>query len=100
TFGKVTGHPRLQVLDTTDPETVAAATKSLDLPATLFVVASKSGGTTETLSQFARFCDLVARKSKKPSHKCAPTAARGPSLQKWASERGFRWFFGRQPAIG
>ena len=100
TFGKVAGHPRLQVLDTTDPETVAAVTKSLDLPATLFIVASKSGGTTETLSQFAHFWELVAEQSKKPGHQFAAITDPGTSLEKLARERGFRWIFAGQPDIG
>jgi transaldolase/glucose-6-phosphate isomerase len=100
TFGKVAGHPRLQVLDTTDPETVAAVTKSLDLPATLFIVASKSGGTTETLSQFAHFWELVSRVSKKPGEQFAAITDPGTSLEKLARERKFRWIFHGQPDIG
>jgi len=46
------GHPRLQVLDNVDPETIAALLERLDLARTLFVVTSKSGGTAETMSQF------------------------------------------------
>jgi glucose-6-phosphate isomerase len=46
------GYPRLQVLDNVDPETIAALLNRLDLPRTLFVVTSKSGGTAEMMSQF------------------------------------------------
>jgi glucose-6-phosphate isomerase len=46
------GFPRLHVLDNVDPETIAALLARLDLPRTLFVVTSKSGGTAETMSQF------------------------------------------------
>ena len=100
TFGRVTGHPRLQVLDTTDPGTVQAVTKSLDLAETLFLVASKSGGTTETLSHFAHFWELVSKKSKKPGHQFAAITDPGTSLEKLARERGFRWTFLGQPDIG
>ena len=100
TFGKVAGHPRLQVLDSTDPETVAAVTKSLDLPATLFMVASKSGGTTETLSQFAHFWELVSKVSKKPGEQFAAITDPGTSLDKLAREHKFRWIFHGQPDIG
>jgi len=100
TFGRVSGRPRLQVLDTTDPETVAAVTKSIDLPATLFIVASKSGGTTETLSQFAHFWELVAKVSKKPGEQFAAITDPGTSLEKLARERKFRWIFHGQPDIG
>ncbi len=100
TFGKVSGHPRLQVLDSTDPETVAAVTRSIDLPATLFIVASKSGGTTETLSQFAHFWELVAKLSKKPGEQFAAITDPGTSLEKLAREHKFRWIFHGQPDIG
>jgi transaldolase / glucose-6-phosphate isomerase len=100
TFGKVSGHPRLQVLDTTDPATVAAVTKSIDLPATLFIVASKSGGTTETLSQFAHFWELVSKVSKKPGEQFLAITDPGTSLEKLARGHKFRWVFGGQPDIG
>jgi transaldolase / glucose-6-phosphate isomerase len=100
TFGKVAGHPRLQVLDSTDPETVAGVTKSIDLPATLFIVASKSGGTTETLSQFAHFWELVSQVCKKPGQQFAAITDPGTSLEKLAREHKFRWIFHGQPDIG
>ena len=46
------GYPRLQVLDNVDPETIAALLGRLQLPRTLFIVTSKSGGTAETMAQF------------------------------------------------
>jgi len=46
------GFPRLHVLDNVDPETIAALLERLQLPRTLFIVTSKSGGTAETMSQF------------------------------------------------
>ena len=46
------GFPRLQVLDTVDPDTIAALLSRLNLKRTLFIVTSKSGGTAETMSQF------------------------------------------------
>ncbi|MGH9752327.1 MAG: bifunctional transaldolase/phosoglucose isomerase, partial [Blastocatellia bacterium] len=42
TFGKIPGYPELHVLDSTDPATVLAFESEVDLPRTLFVVASKS----------------------------------------------------------
>jgi transaldolase/glucose-6-phosphate isomerase len=44
----------LLVLDNTDPAAVAAVEKSIDLPSTLFIVASKSGGTIE-IQAFERY---------------------------------------------
>ena len=47
TFGTVDGYLGLRILDSTDPEAVAATVDDLDPLATLFTVASKSGTTTE-----------------------------------------------------
>ncbi len=50
---------RLRVLDSTDPGAVRAAAERLDLRRTLFVVATKSGGTAETMSFFKYFYHLA-----------------------------------------
>jgi len=100
TFGRAAGHPRLQVLDTTDPETIQAVTRSIDLASTLFVVASKSGGTTETLSHFAHFWELVSKESKKPGNQFLAITDPGTSLDKLAQEHNFRWIFRNMPDIG
>jgi transaldolase/glucose-6-phosphate isomerase len=47
TFGAAEGYLRLRVLDSTDPAAVAEAVDDLDPLRTLFIVASKSGTTTE-----------------------------------------------------
>ncbi len=50
TFGSADGWLALRVLDSTDPAAVAAIVDDLDPLATLFIVASKSGTTTEPLA--------------------------------------------------
>jgi glucose-6-phosphate isomerase len=50
TFGSGDGWLDLRVLDSTDPAAVAATVDDLDPLATLFIVASKSGTTTEPLA--------------------------------------------------
>src|SRR5207248_2902458 len=65
TFGRAKGQPELFVLDTTDPATIAGVREKLDLKKSLFIVASKSGETTETLSHFAYFWDQVSKVDKK-----------------------------------
>ncbi len=47
TFGSTEGYPELRILDSTDPAFVAATLDDLDPLTTLFIVASKSGTTTE-----------------------------------------------------
>ena len=50
TFGSADGWLDLRVLDSTDPQAVAAVVDDLDPLATLWIVASKSGTTTEPLA--------------------------------------------------
>lgn len=47
TFGSQDGYPALRILDSTDPEYVAATLDDLDPLRTLVLIASKSGTTTE-----------------------------------------------------
>ncbi len=61
TFGSGDGWLDLRVLDSTDPATVAATVDDLDPLATLFIVASKSGTTTEPLSFQADAWDRVEK---------------------------------------
>ncbi|HET9781215.1 MAG TPA: bifunctional transaldolase/phosoglucose isomerase [Candidatus Dormibacteraeota bacterium] len=97
TFGPtVKGHPRLQVLDTTDPATILAVQSKIKLASTLFIVASKSGETTETLSHFAHFW----QKSGGKGRQFAAITDPGTSLEKLAHEHKFRWVFPNPPDIG
>jgi glucose-6-phosphate isomerase len=59
TFGVKQGYFELDVLDSTDPEAVLAAAKRFDPARTLYIVATKSGGTVETLSLFKYFYNQV-----------------------------------------
>ena len=51
---------RLSVLDSTSPGAVLASAQSHDLSRALFIVATKSGGTAETLSLFKFFYNRVS----------------------------------------
>ena len=95
TFPAVKGHPKLHVLDTTDPATILAVRRKITLNKTLFIVASKSGETTETLSHFAFFWDQV-----KSGRQFAAITDPGTSLEKLAKDHGFRWIFPNPPDIG
>jgi transaldolase/glucose-6-phosphate isomerase len=59
TFGVKDGYLDLAVLDSTDPGAVLAHAGRLDLTKTLFIVATKSGGTVETLSFFKFFYNRI-----------------------------------------
>ena len=58
-FGKKAGYPTLLVLDSTVPEAVRHLEESVDLARTLFIVASKSGTTTEPVVFHRYFYDRV-----------------------------------------
>src|SRR5712692_3504041 len=55
TFAAGQGGLAVHVLDPTDPAAIIALQESLDLEKTVFIVASKSGTTTETLSHYQFF---------------------------------------------
>src|SRR5258706_4643584 len=59
TFGSAPDHLALSMLDTTDPGAVLHFEHQLDMTKTLFIVATKSGGTVETLSGFKYFYNKV-----------------------------------------
>jgi transaldolase/glucose-6-phosphate isomerase len=58
-FGKRDGYPELLVLDSTVPQAVSNLEAQLDLKRTLFMVASKSGSTTEPMMFHRYFYDRV-----------------------------------------
>jgi transaldolase/glucose-6-phosphate isomerase len=57
-FGPASGHLDLHVLDSTDPAPIRRI-DALELDRCLFVVASKSGGTIETRTQFEHFWEAT-----------------------------------------
>jgi glucose-6-phosphate isomerase len=61
TFGPTEGYLALRILDSTDPEFVAATLDDLDPLQTLFIVASKSGTTTEPNAFLADAWDRASR---------------------------------------
>ena len=94
TFGVAPGQLELTVLDTTHPATIRAVEASLDLENTLFIVASKSGGTLETISHFEHFHTLV------DGSQFIAITDPGTSLEALARARGFRQVFTNPPDIG
>jgi transaldolase/glucose-6-phosphate isomerase len=96
TLGVREGYPDLVVLDTTHPSAIARLEHSLDLDRTLFIVASKSGGTIETLSHLAYFFERTAGRGRQFA---AITDPRTP-LESLAHERQFRRVFLNPPDIG
>lgn len=83
--------PRLLVLDDIDPDVVRGVEDRIDPAATLFVVASKSGGTVETLSLFRHFHRLVEDTGlTSPGTRFIALTDPGTPLVAVAHEHGFR----------
>ncbi len=99
-FGAAPGWPELIVLDNTDPDAVRDVEKRIELGASLFIVASKSGTTTETLSFYRYFWERTRQTGLEPGpHFVAITDADTP-LEEEAKAQGFRHAFINPGDIG
>ncbi|WP_316169171.1 bifunctional transaldolase/phosoglucose isomerase [Bradyrhizobium sp. SZCCHNRI1058] len=102
TFPRRAGFPRLHVLDSTDPAQVRAMEKAIDITRTVFIVSSKSGGTTEPNAMkdyfFARVSEAIG--PKKAGHRFIAVTDPGSSLEKAAKAQGFARIFHGEPTIG
>ena len=94
-------YPRLFVLDTTDPAWIDSVRGQLDLKRTLFIFASKSGGTIEPSSHFKYFWSLVKKSGiKSPGGNFMAITDSGTGLEKLAKEKNFRRVFINPSDIG
>jgi transaldolase/glucose-6-phosphate isomerase len=100
TFGNAGGYPELIVLDSTHPAAVRAVARRIDPLRTLFLVSSKSGTTTETLSYFRYFWKIVSDRGKQPGQNFIAITDPGTPLEKLARERAFRRVFTALPEVG
>ena len=100
-FGKREGFPELLVLDSTVPEAVAALVTRVDVKRTLFIVASKSGSTTEPL-MFHRYFYGLAKQAlgDKAGQNFIAITDPGSQLAADAKRDGFRAIFLNQADIG
>jgi transaldolase / glucose-6-phosphate isomerase len=94
-YGQRPGGLRLHVLDSTDPDQIAAVEGEIDLAKALFLVSTKSGGTIETLSLFKHFHGLQG-----DGRHFVVVTDPGSSLLDLAEEHGFRRTFVNDPDIG
>ena len=94
-FPRQRERPALHVLDSTDAATVRAVEAQVQIPRTLFVVSSKSGGTIEPLSLFAHFWALSGA-----GERFAAITDPGSGLEQLARAHGFRRVFAGDPDIG
>jgi transaldolase/glucose-6-phosphate isomerase len=103
TFARKAGFPKLHILDSTDPAQVRAMEDKIDIAKTLFIVSSKSGGTTEPNAMKDYFYARVA-KAVGPSvvtgHRFIAVTDPGSSLEKAAKKLHYARIFHGEPSIG
>ena len=102
TFGHQNGWPRLRILDSTVPAQIKELETDLDLAKTLFIVSSKSGGTTEPNILTDYFFAKVAEKlgTSEAGRQFIAITDPGSSLERRAKDQRFRRIFYGIPSIG
>lgn len=89
------GCPKLYVLDNVDPEKISYFLDICNLETTLFNVISKSGSTSETMSQFMILEKMVAEKVGEENlkdHFVFTTDSEKGNLRKIGNEKGYKMF--------
>jgi len=86
----------LAILDSTDPAQVALTAEQYPPDKSLYIVASKSGGTAEVMAAFDYFWKL----SKKDGSRFIATTDPGTSLEALARKRSFRKIFSADLMVG
>lgn len=94
-LGRAAGFPDLTIQDSTVPEAVSAVASGLDMRRTLFLLASKSGTTTEPLALFKYFKGFVTEKmgEKEAGRNFVAITDPGMPLVQMAEAEGFRKVF-------
>ena len=100
TFGPQSGYPELLVLDSTDPDVLAAYADRIQIEHCLFVIASKSGTTTEPTVFYKFWYDQLGRRSANPGENFIAITDPGSPLIEAAGELGFQRVFLNQADIG
>lgn len=100
TFGRQKNSPELLVLDSTDPDTVDNFEKQIDVSRCLFIIASKSGTTTEPIVFHKYWYHEVAKRSSAPGKSFIAITDPGTRMVETARAEAFRRIFLNQPDIG
>lgn len=92
TFGPIAGFPQMLVLDSTVPAQVKATAARIDPAATLFIVSSKSGTTTEPNVFKQYFFELAGRAvgRERAAARFIAITDPGTKLHQLAEKEGFR----------
>lgn len=99
-FGKKEGWPELLVLDSTNPDWVSCVRGKIDPAKTLFIFASKSGGTVEPSSQFKYFYEEVSKVKENAGDNFIAITDPGTGLEQLGTEKKFRKIFLNKADIG
>ncbi len=100
TFGKRDGFPELLVLDSTDADVIHNFKQEIDVSKCLFIIASKSGSTTEPIAFHRYWYNEVAQTSSEPGKSFVTITDPGSQMADTAKDEGFRRIFLNQPDIG
>jgi len=100
TFGRQAGFPQLLVLDSTDPDTINRFKEQIDVAKCLFVVASKSGTTTEPNAFHRYWYNEVAQHTDAPGDSFVTITDPGSQMADTAARENFRRIFLNQSDIG
>ena len=100
TFGHQPGFPELLVLDSTDPDVIAAFQERIDIERCLFVIASKSGSTTEPNVFYKFWYEELSKRSENPGDNFIAITDPGSSLVETAAKLKFQRTFLNQADIG
>ena len=100
TFGTQEGSPELLVLDSTDPDVLASFAARIDIERCLFLIASKSGTTTEPLVFYKYWYDQVRQRKANPGASFVAITDPGTKMVEMATGDQFRHIFLNPPDIG
>lgn len=92
---KVRKGPKFYVEDNVDPERMKALLDVVKVEETVFNVITKSGSTSETMTQYLIIYDLLKQKlgDKAKDHIIATTSSNAGNLIKLAKKEGFKTFY-------
>jgi glucose-6-phosphate isomerase len=100
TFGRQKDFPELLVLDSTDPDTINNFGNQINVNECLFIIASKSGTTTEPNAFHRYWYHELAKESEEPGKAFVTITDPGSQMADTAETEGFGRIFLNQADIG